>query len=363
MFLISKLIAKEWFKSLFGAIVVLFLLVTVADIVNGFLRNYDTQRVLIEYITKLPGIMGKMLPVSGLLASLFAINKLKSNSELTAVLAGGYSIARIILLISGLSIVVFLIQFINLGFIEPNATKIKRQYIEKSRKSESKYLARSRIGKEGYLWYKASNYFASFKAFDKRNKALKIFSLYEYNDDKQISQIIKATAAVYKEGSKWTLENARVFNYLSGRAFPKMERHKDLTYDLDEVPEDFGQFEADITTLDVNELGQFIERLKSTEINSEQYEIMYYEKFALAFICIVFALFPLSGLYNPNRRASSFGKGVVTTLIFTVAYFMAYSWFVSLGNSGKIPTFVATMGIPTLTLLFILLNFHRHRKL
>ena len=99
MFLLSKVIAKEWFKALLGATIVLFILITVGDIINGFLRGYDPRRVLIEYALKMPELMSKMLPISSLLATLFSINKLKSHSELISILAGGYSAIKIYVLI------------------------------------------------------------------------------------------------------------------------------------------------------------------------------------------------------------------------------------------------------------------------
>src|SRR5690606_28285824 len=94
MYLLSKVVAKEWVKSLFGALIILFILLTVGDIVNGFLRNYDAKRVFIEYALKMPGLMGKVIPISALLATLFCINRLKGNSELIAILAAGFSIKR-----------------------------------------------------------------------------------------------------------------------------------------------------------------------------------------------------------------------------------------------------------------------------
>jgi lipopolysaccharide export system permease protein len=172
MFLLSKIIAKEWFKSLIGAVVVLFILITVGDIVNGFLRSYSAKRVFIEYILKMPDLMGKMLPISSLLATLFSINKLKSHAELIAILAGGYSALKVYLLVFICSLTIGLAQFINLGFLLPKANLIKRSQFEKSKANESKYLARSKLGGTGLLWYKSENYFSSFKAYDRVNKVL-----------------------------------------------------------------------------------------------------------------------------------------------------------------------------------------------
>ena len=110
MSLLAKIIVKEWTKSLLGAMIILFLLISIGDIINGFLRNFTVDRIIIEYLLKLPDLTGKMLPISALLASLFSVNKLKSQSELMAILAGGYSAQMIyrLILICSVSLATFI---------------------------------------------------------------------------------------------------------------------------------------------------------------------------------------------------------------------------------------------------------------
>lgn len=363
MFLLSKIIAKEWFKSLIGALIALFILVTVGDIVNGFLRNYSATRVFIEYALKMPELMGKMLPICALLATLFSINKLKGHSELIAILAGGYSALRVYQLILFCSLSVALLQFINLGFLQPKANSIKRQQFEKSARNESKYLARSKIGASGLLWYKSGDYFASFSAYDRDNLELKDVSFYFYNTDSKASKIIKAKTAKYIKDFDWSLSGISVFTHLDGNQFPEIEGKENEVIKLNEVPSDFGQFESDITTLDFFRLFNFISRLRNTGINSSEYEVMLFEKLSLALICVVFALFPLAEVFTPNRRSSSFGKSVVFTLIFTVIFWLVYSAVLSMGNSGKLPPIVATMIIPILFTIYIGMTIRKNRDL
>lgn len=363
MFLLSKIIAKEWFKSLIGALIALFILVTVGDVVNGFLRNYSASRVFMEYALKLPELMGKMLPICALLASLFAINKLKGHSELIAILAGGYSALKVYQLILFCSISVALLQFINLGFLQPKANHIKRQEFEKSARNESKYLARSKIGGSGLLWYKSGDYFASFKAYDRENLELKDVSFYFYNEDSKANKIIKADSAQYIKENDWQLKNTTVFTDLDRKQFPQMEKIESQVLKINEVPSDFGQFESDITTLTFFNLFNFTSRLRNTGINSSEYEVMLFEKLSLALICIVFALFPLTEVFTPNRRSSSFGKSVVFTLIFTVVFWLVYSSVLSMGNSGKLPPIIATMIIPVLFIGYILMTIRKNRHL
>lgn len=363
MFLLSKIIAKEWFKSLIGALVVLFILITVGDVVNGFLRNYSARRVFIEYALKMPELMGKMIPIAALLGSLFSINKLKAHSELIAILAGGYYATKIYKLILICSLSIATVQFINLGFLLPAANKIKRAEFEKSRKNESKYLARSNFGGTGMLWYKSDNYFASFSVYDRINKTLNDVTFYFYGDQGKTTSIYKAKTAKFMKDFKWEFSDLKILQSLDNTEFPKVQNINKLLVTLKEEPTDFGQFESDITTLNFFDLYRFISRLKNTGINSSEYEIMLYEKLSLSVICIVFSLFPLAGIFSPNRRGSSFGKSVVLTLIFTIAFWLIYSFVIAMGNSGTLPPLLATMIIPTLFVLYIVFTIKKNKAL
>ena len=362
MSLLAKIIVKEWTKSLLGAMIILFLLISIGDIINGFLRNFTVDRIIIEYLLKLPDLTGKMLPISALLASLFSVNKLKSQSELMAILAGGYSAQMIYRLILICSVSVAALQFLNLGFIMPAANKVKREQFEKSRKNESKYLARSQIGDSGLIWYKTDNYFTSFKAYDRKNNKLKEVTVY-FIQDKKLSRIYSAKSATYQGDQQWRLNDILELQNLEGGQFPKSTLAKDFTIQLQEEPEDFGQFESDITTLNFFELRNFIERLNSTDINSTEYEIMYMEKLSLVVICMIFSLFPISGVFTPNRRAAGFGKNVVLTLLFTIFFWGIHTSTISMGNNEKLPVLVATMAIPTIFSIFIFAAFIKNRQL
>ncbi|MEX1100243.1 MAG: LptF/LptG family permease, partial [Bacteriovoracaceae bacterium] len=331
--------------------------------INGFMRNYSASRVALEYFLKMPDLMGKMLPISALLASLFSFNKLKSHSELMAILAGGFSAGRIYALITGCAISIAIVQFVNLGFVLPTANKIKRQEFEKSRKSESKYLARSQIGGSGLVWYKSKNYFTSFSAYDSRSEELKNVTVYFQNEQGRLQQVFKAHNAKFLGPGEWLLENAQVLSKLDADLFPSSLFKDSLTLPLEEEPSDFDQFEADITTLDFFDLASFINRLKRTGIDSSEYEIMLYEKLSLALICIVFALFPVSSIFVPNRRAAGFGKSVVITLVFSVVFWLIYSSVISFGNAGKVPPLLATMGIPCFFAFYIVWVFRKNRSL
>lgn len=363
MLILSQILLKSWFKSLLTAVIVLFLLITTADLINGFLQGKDFAQVLLEYALKMPDLMGKMFPICCLIASLFSLNNLKAHSELIAILASGYSYQRIYTLIGGCALFVVFIQFINLGYLEPYANKVKRQEITKSRDSEGRYLTRSSI-EGGKFWYKTSKYFASFTFFDRKSLSLNDFEIYYFTPDQLGSKIIQSKKATFQpDTKKWLLTQAREIHSLHQLSFPVQNDIGDMLLNLQEVPEDFGEFEADLTTLSFVGLYRFVSRLAKTDLNISEYEIILWNKVFLSITCFIFALIPVSTIFNPNRRSSSFGKNVAFTLLTTIVFWVLYTSAVALGNSGNLPPLVATGIIPIILLSYVLITFHKNRKL
>lgn len=362
MNILSALIVKEWFKSLFGALVVLFLLITTTDLINGFLQGKEASRVLLEYSFKMPDLMGKMMPICCLVATLFSLNRLKAHAELISILAAGFSYLKIYLLIGSCALVMVGVQFLNLGFLEPLANTYKRQEISKSKKSEGRYLTRSSL-EGGKFWYKSQNYFASFSFFDRKNLTLNDFEIYFFNPEHKSSRILKSKGAQFVNDKTWKLKDVTELSDLDKGLFPLETKTASLNLTLLEIPEDFGEFESDLTTLTFFKLKQFVQRLSKTGINVSEYQIILMNKVFLSFICLVFALIPVSSIFNPNRRSDSFGKNVVQTLLITVSFWVLYSSAVAFGNSGTLPPWLATGIVPFAFFGFVVLTYFRHRKL
>lgn len=362
MSILTRLFVAEWFKALVGALVALLLLVTSADIINGFLRGKEGERVLLEWLLKMPDLTGKMLPVTCLIATLFTFNRLKSYNELIAALAAGYSYLRLTLLVGACSLSVVGLQFLNLGYLEPHANKVKRQEIERSRASEGKYLTRS-MAAGGQFWFKSKDYFATFAQFDKVQGALLGIRFYYYAPSGLTSKIVTADAAVSQGGQAWVLRNATTLDDLGGSRFPRQQRFPELPITLNETPADFGEFEADLTTLSWFSLYDFVTKIEQTGINTSEYKIILHQKLALSLACLVFALIPLGAMYRPSRRSDSFGKNVAVTLILTIGFWVAFSASLSFGQTGKIPSEIAPYLVPSAFLAFSLWTYLRNRKL
>ncbi len=358
---------REWFKFFFAATIILILILTVANLISGLLRsNIDTIDVIFNHFVELPGQFGKIIPVSCLIASLFSINKLKNRSELTAIFASGYSRRKFLTILVQASLVIAAFQFFSSSFIQPFAKSKKNILIKNSenkfRNLKSKGLRASTIG-SGKIWYKSQNYFFSFARFNKINNTLEDIALYFLNDKSKIDKVYRAKSATFLDGNIWNFNNLKSYENISGGKFPEIKELNSKVMTILETPEDFNQLEADITTLNIIELYTYIRKLNHTGINTNEYQVIFLEKFSTSFICIVFTLIAAAGIFNSNRRASSFGKNVAFVFVFTIAYWLVNSYTLQLGVSTKLPPILATFAVPLIFCIFLGFIFNRNKEL
>lgn len=365
--ILRRLIFKEWFKVFFSSSLLLFLLISVANLIGGLLRgNVSATDVIMNHLLETPGAMNKILPVSCLVASLFSINKLKNRNELTAIFASGFSRKNFFFTVLQASMMVALFQFMMSGFIDPYAKKNRSRLIanpeSKFKNLKSKGLRARTIG-SGKLWYRSSDYFFSFASYNHTHKKLYNVALFFINADNKLYRSITANSMVYTKGNYWKITKGIESYGLARAGFPIIKQLRNQQISIKEEPKDFLQIEADITTLNVVGLYLYIKQLKESGINVNSYLVLLYDKFSSSVICIIFSLLASIAIFNPNRRNSTFGKNLSYVFVFTLTYWLVYSYALELGKSSRISPELASFAVPIFFLLYLALTFFRNREL
>ncbi len=362
---LRSLIIKEWFKFFLGAFLGLILLITVAELISGFLRqNVTPLEVILNHLLEIPDKFKLIMPVSCLMASLFSINKLRSRNELTAIFAAGYSRKKFFSDIASVAVFVAAFQFSVSGFLEPYAISKKDFLIEdgqsKFNNLRSKGLMASTIG-SGKMWFKSSQYFFSFTTFNDKLNLISDVSIYFFSNNK-LTKKIEAPVIIFKNGS-WSAKKATTTLDLDNDGYPTFLESTDITIPISENPSDFKEIEADITTLNFFELYHYINRLKSGGINVDEYSVMLYEKVSTCLVCIIFALVASIGIFSPNRRGNSFAKSIGGVFAFVILYWLVNSYFIELGKSSKLSPLLSCFGVPFLFGIYLIYNFYKNRTL
>lgn len=362
---LRSLIIKEWLKFFFGAFLGLFLLITVADLITGFLRqNVTPLEVIFNHILEVPDKFKLIMPVSCLMGSLFSINKLRNRNELTAIFAAGYSRKKFFNDVASAAFFIAFIQFFISGFLEPYAISKKDFLIEdgqsKFKNLKSQGLMASTIG-SGRMWYKSNNYFFSFSTFDNAKDTLSDVSIYFFKDN-MLSQKVSSPKISFVNG-KWIAYQSTVSDELNNLGYPKAVEKTQTVIPIYERPFDFKEIEADITTLNIIDLYRYIARLKSGGINVDEYSVMLYQKISTSLVCLLFALVASAGIFSPNRRGSSFAKSLGGVFVFVILYWLINSYFIELGKSSQISPILSCFGVPIIFSIYLIYIFYKNRTL
>lgn len=363
---IRLLILAEWFRFFIAATFILVMLLTIANVISGFLRgNVSSAEVLYNHLIILPSSAIRILPVSCLVASLFSINKLKSRNELTAIFAAGFSRVKFFTTIFEASLIVSIFLFLILGFLDPYARKYRHLLIENSgqkfRNLKSQGLFSSTLD-SGKIWYRTNEYFFSFKSYDAKKKLISDAEAFFFREN-NINQIITAKRVLHKDENFWTFQNGKIISLLDGDGFPIEKKFKEMDFALNESELDFIQIKADITTLSFFKLYDYISSLENSGINTDEYYIIFLQRIAGPVICIIFALIAALGAFNPNRRNSSFGKNVGFVFVFTMLFWLVNSYFIEQGKSGNFSPYLSTFSIPIIFSIFLIFFFYKNRRL
>jgi lipopolysaccharide export system permease protein len=367
MFTIRKLILKEWLTFFLGAVFILLMVLSLGQILTGLLKaTNDFRSIFLDLLLEIPNFLIKIFPVSCLIASLFSINKLKSRNELTAIFASGFSRRQFVITIGCIGAFIGLTLFFINGYLVPY-TKHRQALLTDTNPAIAKKAMTSSVSinamKSGKIWFKGQDYFFSYSSFDANRNTLYDLSLYYYDKNFKFSEEVSAASAKFVEGNSWLLKRGIHVTNLENKTFPEPNYFKEQTFVLKETISDFKKINADISTLNIWRLFDYIQVLRTNGINDSEYYVTFLDKFSSGFTCLILAILAAVALFNPNRRNSSFGANIAFVLTFTFVYWFIYSYFMTLGQTSKIPAIAATFGVPSVFIVYLVVYFIYHRKL
>lgn len=369
MSVLRILIIKEWFRHFFYSFFVLFLLVTTASLISGFLRGSVTSlEVIYNYFLEIPSFITRILPVSCLATSIFSIHKFKNRNEIVAMFASGLTRRKFISTIFLCSFFVALLQFVNGSFVNPYVLSRRNTLIEnpqsKFRNLQGEGLKSKTVG-SGRVWYKGQEYYVAFPIYQRLEKKLFNLNIYYFSSNSSLIRRISTNIATFNEETEqWIGEKVTELNRIDEKnIFPTVTRSENASLPLEERPSDFDQIESDISILNIFKLKDYIDRLKQTDININDFMVIYLDKYSSSVVCIIFALLASSGIFSPNRRGSSLGKNLFFIFVFTIIYWVVSYYALELGRSSKIDAYVACFAVPVFFLLFLATFFFKNRRI
>jgi|GEM_PF-5492066 len=357
--ILDRFLVKNWIALFVATFGILCMISFMGDFIDFMMKHDITfQKIIQNLIVKSTIIIAKILPIACIMSSLFFINKLKTHSELTAILASGFGKKRIANMLVFGGLFAFLIQFINTGFHEAYVYDFN-QSLEKS--FSSKYS--KRVSTDSGIWFKNNNYFGSFFYFDQRTSKIIKPKLFFYRDG-LVHQTIEADQAVLLREKTWEFQNVKSRKFLSNKTdFPKFEKHETLTQELKEDFKDFNRYQSGVMSLSIFKLKSFISNLQSYKLNVREYLVLFYDKLATALSCFIFTVFPIFTLHNIGKRFSSAGRSIFLTLLFTLCFWFVAGSTQTIGAKFGLSPFLSVFATHLVLLVFCAYHYSKLEKL
>jgi lipopolysaccharide export system permease protein len=347
------LIAELGGPSLFGlsAFTLIFVATQILAIGRLVSEEHAPLWAAVEYfLWDMPAYLLLVIPMAMLLGTLLAMQRLSSESEITAMRAGGISLSRIVapLLIVGLVVSLFslMVQELFVPFANDKASYVKQQAIEHGSPASSNLQAVIPIPGGGKQVTIAGG-------LDLETQTLLNVTVIRYDAKQKPQDLVVADRARYVAPT-WTFENSTTYHF-NPDGSTVTQTAPQMIVDIGERPNQIAKQSLQLTDAEQLSRAEIKARLDSGQLAPQQqrsFSATYASKLARPFAAFVFTLIAVPfGLRPVRGGGTGLGFGLAVAIVFV--YYVISTIFLSVGSAA---TWLAGPAAWTPNLLFTVIG-------
>ncbi len=360
MRILTRYIASELFKIFLLCFISLEAIYGVIDSVEkikDFLSHHAALPLIGEYFFyRSIEVSFRVLPMSGLLATLLTLGILSKNQELTAIRAAGISLVKATKPFLALGLIVSLVS------ISMNYELVPYSY------QMTDYIKDVRIdqGKNGRatfeldnVWFRHGNRdIYGARSIRDRGSELDRVVLYHLNRTFHLKWQVEAKTLTYQQG-RWSFRNGQLIRFLPDGSL-RIASFRKMGTTLTRRPVDFTYEKTRMTHLSYPELDRYISLLEKSHLPREKYEVTRDSMIAFPIAAFLMVLMAIPFGIREGRQVG-IAKGFGISLLLSMSYWTIYSLGLALGKGGVllpwISAWFANMIVFFVSIsLFLLLN-------
>jgi len=322
-----------------------YLLGDMFDRVNDLIKYGGLGLIGLEYFAlKIPLIISQITPVACLAGVLLGFAILNRSGEVLACQQLGISRLEMAIPVLFVAVLISIFNFALSETLVPAATREATYlyHVELKKRQLEGVFADRRI------WVRLGNGFASADAYDKKKRMLSGVTVYRVNMDFEVSGIVHARSAVWKD-NRWVPSD--ISTYAVG------ENGTVTSSDTDKLhvglkPADFEILRLDPEEFSLWELNDYIASLKQKGLDPGGYIVDRDLKYAMPISCLIMVALGMALSLDPLPRNLSLGRSFGLAIAIGFGYWLAFGITSSLGRSGLMPAWVAAW-LPNTTFALI----------
>jgi len=328
-------IVSTLFKTLFSLVALYCVIDLLSERRNDILTHHVPFGVVVDYYAAfIPTLVYQVAPLAMLVSGLMVLGAAAQNNEVTAALAGGISLRRLVAVPVAVAVALSICMFFldnQVGAASyRRAEQINTNYFKQDVDSQRAGVSWANL-KGGWTCH-----ILKFNRLALTGEHVYLYAL-RPNENEQI-----VARCIYwdKKRKEWMLEDGLWMVYAPDWSLRREQKRITLApAPIHETPETLFALNAAPETKSSGQLAADIRRAEQRGLSAGTHWVSYYVKFsypALSFVMIWLAI-PFALRVRRGGPAISFGMSIAIAL----AYMIVYGACVSLGEIGELQPFVA----------------------
>ena len=262
-------------------------------------KDYTFMRVVIYEFLKTPARLYEFMPMVGLIGCLTGLGAMANSSELVVMRSAGVSTFRL-LWIALRPALLFLLAAMMIGeYMAPRTEQIAHSYRAQARGHDTTFHSARGV------WIRDGRDFVLINVVQPTGVMYGV-NLFRFDDKKRLYSIVQAERATFSR-DYWLLENVDRTHFdiyqsepqrISKASLEFWRWHSSLQPDLLSIAA------ADAEDLPMRELWPYIRYLREQELNSNEYELAFWEKIFYPLVMISLVIAGISFVFGPLRQVS-----------------------------------------------------------
>lgn len=367
----ERYFAKQIYIS-FGfilfALLALFLFFDILSELGSVNTKYTMPLALLHVLLKAPNRMVEIIPIAGLIGSIYVFAMMASQSEFTIFRVAGLDIKQSLFTLIKISLPIAILTLVISEGLGPYSEKISEQIRMEALGSTFNSQFRSGVWVKDKLHdvdgsgpIKPGVRYVNVGSID-QNEEIRQIRMYEFDPNYRLLSIRSAASGRFNSQGVWELNNVSETRFIEKRSndpldavytaqtkiIPKLNLESQVT------PQILNVLLISPEKMSIVSLGRFILHLQENKQDAQRHTIAFWKKVIYPFIIFVMLALALPFAFM-KVRAGSVGLKVFGGIMLGMSFQLFNTLFSSVGLLGTLPPLFTAVFPPLIYLLLALM--------
>ena len=361
-YIFERYLARQIYAA-FGfilfALVALFLFFDILSELGSVKGQYTLPLALLHVLLKAPSRISEIIPIAGLIGSIYVFAMLASQSEFTILRIAGLDIRRGLTTLAKISLPLIIVTLMMSEWLGPYtenlSDKIRMKALGSSYSSQFKtgVWVKDRLRDEdGSGPIRPGVRYVNVGKIEQDNE-IKNIRMYEFDDAYRLLTIRSAVSGRFDETGTWILDDVTETRFKESKQADPLNpvysaqtfSHPIISLNSEVTPQILSVLLVSPEKMSIISLGRFISHLRDNKQDAQRHSIAFWKKVIYPFTIFVMLALALPFAYL-KVRAGSVGIKVFGGIMLGMSFQLFNSLFSNVGLLGSWPALLTALTPP-----------------